>query len=135
MNELDSQRMVGQLMQQGVLPTKDPKEADLILLNSCSVREKAVHKVYSRLGEYRLLRKERAELLIGLCGCVASRRGRRPWSGFPISTSCSDRAGWGSWRRSSPGAGRGSGWWRPAFPRSGRTTSTPWPARESTKGW
>ncbi|HZF13821.1 MAG TPA: tRNA (N6-isopentenyl adenosine(37)-C2)-methylthiotransferase MiaB [Thermoanaerobaculia bacterium] len=75
MNELDSQRMVGQLMQQGVLPTKDPKEADLILLNSCSVREKAVHKVYSRLGEYRLLRKERAELLIGLCGCVAQQEG------------------------------------------------------------
>ena len=53
MNELDSQRMAGQLMQQGVLPTREPAEADVILLNSCSVREKAEQKVYSRLGEYR----------------------------------------------------------------------------------
>jgi tRNA-2-methylthio-N6-dimethylallyladenosine synthase len=83
MNELDSQRMVGQLMQQGVLPTKDPAEADLILLNSCSVREKAVHKVYSRLGEYRLLRKDRAELLIGLCGCVAQQEGEAALARVP----------------------------------------------------
>ncbi len=45
MNELDSQRMAGQLMQQGILPTREPEEADLILLNSCSVREKAEQKV------------------------------------------------------------------------------------------
>jgi tRNA-2-methylthio-N6-dimethylallyladenosine synthase len=83
MNELDSQRMVGQLMQQGVLPTRDPQEADLILLNSCSVREKAVHKVYSRLGEYRLLKRERRELLIGLCGCVAQQEGERALERVP----------------------------------------------------
>jgi tRNA-2-methylthio-N6-dimethylallyladenosine synthase len=71
MNELDTQRMLGQLMQQGVLPTRTPREADLILLNSCSVREKAVQKVYSRLGEYRLFKRENRNLLIGLCGCVA----------------------------------------------------------------
>lgn len=45
MNELDSQRMTGQLMQQGMLPTREVDDADLILLNSCSVREKAVQKV------------------------------------------------------------------------------------------
>lgn len=71
MNELDTQRMLGQLMQQGVLPTRAPQDADLILLNSCSVREKAVQKVYSRLGEYRLFKRENRNLLIGLCGCVA----------------------------------------------------------------
>ncbi|MCM2270285.1 MAG: tRNA (N6-isopentenyl adenosine(37)-C2)-methylthiotransferase MiaB, partial [Thermoanaerobaculia bacterium] len=71
MNELDSQRMAGQLMAQGLLPTREVGEADLILLNSCSVREKAVNKVYSRLGEYRLLKAEKPELRIGLCGCVA----------------------------------------------------------------
>jgi tRNA-2-methylthio-N6-dimethylallyladenosine synthase len=75
MNELDSQRMSGQLMQQGILPTKDPAEADLILLNSCSVREKAAQKAYTRLGEYRLLKKEKPELLIGFCGCVAQQEG------------------------------------------------------------
>ncbi|HEV7518328.1 MAG TPA: tRNA (N6-isopentenyl adenosine(37)-C2)-methylthiotransferase MiaB [Thermoanaerobaculia bacterium] len=83
MNELDSQRMVGQLMQQGVLPTRDPQEADLILLNSCSVREKAVHKVYSRLGEYRLLKRNNEELLIGLCGCVAQQEGERALERVP----------------------------------------------------
>ena len=77
MNELDSQRMAGQLMQQGVLPTRDPEEADIILLNSCSVREKAEQKVYSRLGEYRLFKRTRPDLLIGLCGCVAQQEGER----------------------------------------------------------
>lgn len=75
MNELDSQRMTGQLMQQGMLPTHAAADADLILLNSCSVREKAVQKVYSRLGEYRLLKRERPHLQIGLCGCVAQQEG------------------------------------------------------------
>ncbi len=77
MNELDSQRLAGQLMQQGMLPTAVAEEADLILLNSCSVREKAEHKVYSRLGEYRLLKSERPGLVIGLCGCVAQQAGER----------------------------------------------------------
>src|SRR6202049_1528757 len=83
MNELDSQRMAGQLMQQGVLPTRDPEDADLILLNSCSVRDKAEQKVYSRLGEYRLLKETRRGLLIGLCGCVAQQEGERALSRVP----------------------------------------------------
>jgi tRNA-2-methylthio-N6-dimethylallyladenosine synthase len=83
MNELDSQRMIGQLMQQGILPTHDPAEADLILLNSCSVREKAEQKVYSRLGEYRLFKKDRRGLLIGLCGCVAQQEGQRALDRVP----------------------------------------------------
>ena len=83
MNELDSQRMAGQLMQQGILPTREPAEADIILLNSCSVREKAEQKVYSRLGEYRLLKKEHGELLIGLCGCVAQQEGERALDRVP----------------------------------------------------
>jgi len=77
MNELDSQRMVGQLMQQGILPTLKVEEADVILLNSCSVREKAEQKAYSRLGEYRLLKKRNPGLVIGLCGCVAQQEGQR----------------------------------------------------------
>ena len=75
MNELDTQRMSGQLMQQGILPTDDPSDADIILLNSCSVREKAAQKAYSRLGEYRLLKRDRPDLLIGFCGCVAQQEG------------------------------------------------------------
>ena len=83
MNELDSQRMAGQLMQQGVLPTRDPEEADIILLNSCSVRDKAEQKVYSRLGEYRLFKRTKADLLIGLCGCVAQQEGERALQRVP----------------------------------------------------
>jgi tRNA-2-methylthio-N6-dimethylallyladenosine synthase len=83
MNELDSQRMAGQLMQQGILPTREPEEADIILLNSCSVREKAEQKVYSRLGEYRLLKRGKGELLIGLCGCVAQQEGERALGRVP----------------------------------------------------
>jgi tRNA-2-methylthio-N6-dimethylallyladenosine synthase len=83
MNELDSQRMAGQLMQQGILPTRDPGDADVILLNSCSVREKAEQKVYSRLGEYRLLKKDGRDLLIGLCGCVAQQEGKRALDRVP----------------------------------------------------
>jgi tRNA-2-methylthio-N6-dimethylallyladenosine synthase len=83
MNELDSQRMAGQLMQQGILPTHEPDAADIILLNSCSVREKAEQKVYSRLGEYRLLKRRNADLLIGLCGCVAQQEGERALERVP----------------------------------------------------
>ena len=75
MNELDSQRMAGQLMEQGLLPTVDPAQADVILLNSCSVREKAEMKVYSRLGEYRRFKQHNEHLLIGFCGCVAQQEG------------------------------------------------------------
>ncbi len=83
MNELDSQRMAGQLMQQGILPTREPEEADVILLNSCSVREKVEQKVYSRLGEYRLLKRGKGDLLIGLCGCVAQQEGERALARVP----------------------------------------------------
>ncbi|HSM13972.1 MAG TPA: tRNA (N6-isopentenyl adenosine(37)-C2)-methylthiotransferase MiaB [Thermoanaerobaculia bacterium] len=83
MNELDSQRMAGQLMLQGLLPSRDADGADLILLNSCSVREKAEQKVYSRLGEYRLLKRGRPGLRIGLCGCVAQQEGERALARVP----------------------------------------------------
>ena len=75
MNELDSQRMAGQLEQQGLERTERADAADVILLNSCSVREKAEQKAYSRLGEYRLLKQKNASLRIGFCGCVAQQEG------------------------------------------------------------
>ena len=75
MNEHDSQRLAGQLHQQGFSPARLPEEADVILLNSCSVREKAQHKVYSRLGEFRALKLQKRNLRIGLCGCVAQQEG------------------------------------------------------------
>ncbi|MEM9408565.1 MAG: radical SAM protein, partial [Acidobacteriota bacterium] len=75
MNELDTQRMSGQLEQQGMERVKDPELADLILLNSCSIREKAEQKAYSRLGQYRLLKQDNRDLRIGFTGCVAQQEG------------------------------------------------------------
>ena len=83
MNELDSQRMSSQLMAEGVLPTREPQDADIILLNSCSVREKAAQKAYSRLGEYRKFKVERPDLLIGFCGCVAQQEGEKALKRVP----------------------------------------------------
>jgi tRNA-2-methylthio-N6-dimethylallyladenosine synthase len=83
MNELDSQRMAGQLMQQGILPTRRADEADVLLLNSCSVRDKAENKVYSRLGELRRFKDDRPDVVIGLCGCVAQQAGERALARVP----------------------------------------------------
>jgi tRNA-2-methylthio-N6-dimethylallyladenosine synthase len=83
MNDLDSQRLTGHLMQEGLLPTRKVSEADVILLNSCSVREKAEQKVYSRLGRYRQYKKGRPHVLLGLCGCVAQEAGERALARIP----------------------------------------------------
>ncbi len=83
MNELDSQRMRGQLERQGILPTDKPEDADVILLNSCSVREKAEHKVYSRLGVFRQYKDQRPGMRIGLCGCVAEQEAERALKRMP----------------------------------------------------
>ena len=76
MNEYDSARMVDVLREaEGYELTDDPAEADLLLLNTCSVREKAQEKVFSQLGGWRQLKKAKPELLIGVGGCVASQEG------------------------------------------------------------
>jgi tRNA-2-methylthio-N6-dimethylallyladenosine synthase len=76
MNEYDSARMGDVLASgAGLQPTDDPAEADLLLMNTCSVREKAEDKVYSLLGEWRALKKLKPHVLIGVGGCVASQEG------------------------------------------------------------
>ena len=76
MNEYDSARMADVLHAQlGLSATDDPAEAELLLMNTCSVREKAQDKVYSLLGEWRSLKQQRPELIIGVGGCVASQEG------------------------------------------------------------
>ena len=87
MNDLDSQRLSGALKLRGYRRVDDEREAGLILLNTCSIREKSEHKVFSRLGELRELKQERGELRIGVCGCVAQQEGERlreraPWVDF-----------------------------------------------------
>jgi tRNA-2-methylthio-N6-dimethylallyladenosine synthase len=76
MNEYDSARMADVLRSAGGYePTDDPGAADLLLLNTCSVREKAQEKVFSLLGQWRLLKQARPGLIIGVGGCVASQEG------------------------------------------------------------
>src|SRR5438128_6398566 len=75
MNVADTERMTALLERAGGEAVATPAEADVILLNTCSVRERPEHKVYSRLGELRRLKKRNPELLIGVCGCQAQREG------------------------------------------------------------
>jgi tRNA-2-methylthio-N6-dimethylallyladenosine synthase len=76
MNEYDSARLADVLRAAGGYePTDDPAAADLLLVNTCSVREKAQEKVFSLLGEWRLLKEQRPGVIIGVGGCVASQEG------------------------------------------------------------
>jgi len=76
MNEYDSARMVDVLAAaQGLQPAASPEEADVLLLNTCSIREKAQEKVFSQLGQWRELKQKRPDLIIGVGGCVASQEG------------------------------------------------------------
>nr|WP_246672693.1 tRNA (N6-isopentenyl adenosine(37)-C2)-methylthiotransferase MiaB [Mesorhizobium sp. B2-1-1] len=79
MNVYDSQRMTDALAADGYTATQTIGEADLVLLNTCHIREKAAEKVYSELGRIREMKAERAaagrELLIGVAGCVAQAEG------------------------------------------------------------
>jgi tRNA-2-methylthio-N6-dimethylallyladenosine synthase len=76
MNEYDSQKMADVLRaSHGFELTAVPEEADLLLVNTCSIREKAQEKVFSELGRWRSLKEERPGLLIGVGGCVASQEG------------------------------------------------------------
>jgi tRNA-2-methylthio-N6-dimethylallyladenosine synthase len=76
MNEYDSSSMANLLNKTHQLElTKDPAEADVILLNTCSIREKAQEKVFSQLGQYREQKKVRPHVVIGVGGCVASQEG------------------------------------------------------------
>jgi tRNA-2-methylthio-N6-dimethylallyladenosine synthase len=85
MNEYDSARMADVLAaSDGLAPTAHPDDADVILFNTCSVREKAQERVFHDLGRVRALKDARPEVIIGVGGCVASQEGaaivaRAPW--------------------------------------------------------
>lgn len=77
MNEYDSNKMAEVLMASHQLEkTENPEEADVLLLNTCSIREKAQEKLFSELGRLRILKIKKPDLIIGVGGCVASQEGR-----------------------------------------------------------
>jgi tRNA-2-methylthio-N6-dimethylallyladenosine synthase len=77
MNKYESERMAGILAGLGYEIGEDTRGADLILLNTCSIRDKAEQKVYSQLGSLKWLKRHNPDLLVGVCGCVAQQEGER----------------------------------------------------------
>lgn len=76
MNEYDSRKMADVLKaSHGLVVTDQPETADVILLNTCSIREKAEERVFSEVGVWKVLKKKRPKLVIGVGGCVASQEG------------------------------------------------------------
>src|SRR5690606_27397862 len=76
MNEYDSSKMADVLADSdGLELTDNPEDADVILINTCSIREKAQEKVFSQLGRWKSLKKDGKPVLIGVGGCVASQEG------------------------------------------------------------
>src|SRR5512134_3342582 len=77
MNVHDSERMAGLLDQAGYEPTRDDSDADVIVINTCSVRERAEEKLYTRLGELRALERESGHRpVVAVAGCVAQQEGQ-----------------------------------------------------------
>ncbi|MDR3670847.1 MAG: tRNA (N6-isopentenyl adenosine(37)-C2)-methylthiotransferase MiaB [Holophaga sp.] len=90
MNSHDSEKLEGLLLQHGHAPAHGLEDADLVLLNTCSIREKAVHKVYTELGCLREEKKKRP-LLVGVAGCLAQQEQaalfkRAPYIDFVLGT-------------------------------------------------
>jgi len=76
MNEYDSSRMRDMLQEShDLVPTDSPEDADVLLLNTCSIREKAQEKVFHQLGRWKHLKQKNPDLIIGVGGCVASQEG------------------------------------------------------------
>jgi tRNA-2-methylthio-N6-dimethylallyladenosine synthase len=83
MNVHDSEKVAGVLLRRGYRPAETPAQADLLLYNTCSIREKAAQKVFSRLGDHKLAARTSGKV-IGVLGCVAQQEGeeifeRAPW--------------------------------------------------------
>ncbi|MBX3461328.1 MAG: tRNA (N6-isopentenyl adenosine(37)-C2)-methylthiotransferase MiaB [Planctomycetes bacterium] len=76
MNELDSELALGALSDSGITAVSRPADADVLLVNTCSVREKAEEKAYSWLGRMKALKRSNPDLIIGVLGCMAQKEGK-----------------------------------------------------------
>lgn len=77
MNVHDSERLLGLMAQEGYAPTDVPDDADLIVINSCSVRDKAEHKLLSAAGLMKRFKRRRSDVIVALAGCVAQQEGQK----------------------------------------------------------
>ncbi|MEO8585097.1 MAG: tRNA (N6-isopentenyl adenosine(37)-C2)-methylthiotransferase MiaB [Acidobacteriota bacterium] len=84
MNVLDGRRFVGLLGREGIVEAGSAEEADVVLLNTCSVRDKAEQKVYDRIGRLAKLKRDRPGMVLGICGCVAQQEGESLLERLPL---------------------------------------------------
>lgn len=84
MNVHDSEKMLGQLSAEGYVAADAPENADLIVFNTCAIREKAEQKFYSQLGRTKVLRRKKRDLKIAVSGCVAQESGRHIFKRAPF---------------------------------------------------
>ncbi|MCX7794750.1 MAG: tRNA (N6-isopentenyl adenosine(37)-C2)-methylthiotransferase MiaB [Thermodesulfovibrionales bacterium] len=75
MNFHDSEKIMGILKKEGYFPTDEPRKADLIIFNTCSIRKKPEEKLFSSLGRLKHLKRQRPSLKIAVCGCIAQQKG------------------------------------------------------------
>ncbi len=83
MNKSDSEKVAGILERLGYIPSQQVEDADLVLLNTCSVRERAEEKVFGKLGELKKIKKKNPKVLIGVFGCMAQRMKEELIERFP----------------------------------------------------
>jgi tRNA-2-methylthio-N6-dimethylallyladenosine synthase len=91
MNVLDADKMAGALERHGYVRAEGVESADVVLLNTCSIREKAKEKVFSELGRLKPIKDLRPDVVLGVCGCVAQQEGeaifeRAPYVDFVVGT-------------------------------------------------
>lgn len=83
MNKSDTERMLGILSHFDYEETKNPQDADLVMVNTCSIRQLSEDKAFSQLGVWGKWKQDRPDLKIGICGCVAQQKGRKVFSRAP----------------------------------------------------
>src|SRR5210317_2556485 len=83
MNERDSEIMGQMLYNSDYIPTEDIQQADVIVINTCSIRDKAEQKVYSLLGRLKKLKEKKPSLIISVAGCVAQQEGKKLQARMP----------------------------------------------------
>lgn len=83
MNVHDSEKILGVLQKEGYSETEDPRKADLIIFNTCSIRQRAEHKFYSELGRVKSYKKRRSKIQIAIAGCIAQHEGENIFKKAP----------------------------------------------------
>ena len=84
MNKSDSERMAGMLSHFGYTQTMEPKEADLLIINTCSIRQLSEDKAYSYVGVWSKWKEKRPDLKIAISGCVAQQKNEKLLKHFPM---------------------------------------------------